>query len=136
MIFSRSKVLIQKCLTYLNATSPNKMKAPISALTHLHIILQGFFSLSGICKGCLCTSNSTEHDFTFYRISLLPHKGNSFSSHTWNQGYFIGFLISPKVGLASIPSPVSSGGAYTKGRLCPHFYTLLHRRYTPAGHPS
>lgn len=46
--------------------------------------------------------------------SLSPCKGNAFNSHTWDKGYFTGILISPKVDLASIPSPVSSEGAYTK----------------------
>lgn len=55
-------------------------------------------------------------------MSFLPHKGKAFNSHTWNQGGFIGFLISPKIGLASIPSPVSSEGAYTKGYYV-HTYT-------------
>lgn len=46
--------------------------------------------------------------------SPLPCKGDAFNSHTWDKGYFTGSLISPKVDLASIPSSVSSEGAYTK----------------------
>ena len=102
MIFSRSKVLTQNCLTCLNVPYPNKNKALISALTPLlnNAIGASCESFTGkkkgtsILKTLLCMNPLS----TF--TSLLPHKGNAFTSPTWNKGYFIGILISPKVGLA------------------------------------
>lgn len=102
MIFSRSRVLIQNYLTCLNVPYPNKNKALNSALTPLLNNAIGVSSESftgkkkgaSILKTLLCVNPLSA--FT----SLLPLKGNAFNSPTWNKGYFIGILISRKVGLA------------------------------------
>lgn len=102
MIFSRSKVLIQKYLTCFNANYPSKDKALISAITlFIHnTIGASSASFTGIKKGAsilkILPIMSPLSTFT----SILPHKRNAFNSHTWNKSYFIGVLISPKVVLA------------------------------------